>query len=306
MKPVNILRSLTLMATVAALVAGCASYEVNTGRGNIPGHWIRYEMQESDRAVESARQAGKDKVCPVEFKAAEDAKNNAYDVFRSCRTEEGAALAKEATAKANALCPPKSPVVVPPPPAPPLDRDGDGVPDSVDKCPNTPKGVSVDSSGCPVDSDNDGVPDYLDKCPDTPKGTKVDKDGCPEVVAQPKAAPAKLCSPAIIDIQFDTNKSDIKPKSRDELKKLADFLTEFPNAKGTIAGYTDNVGNKASNMKLSQRRADSVRAYLIKNFNIAPERISSKGYGPDKPIADNKTSAGKAQNRRIEANFTCD
>jgi OOP family OmpA-OmpF porin len=91
-----------------SMLSGCANYEVNTKRGNIPGYYIRSEMQEADRAVESARQAGKDKTCPVEFKAAEDAKNNAYDVFRQCRTEEGAALAKQATAMANALCPPRA------------------------------------------------------------------------------------------------------------------------------------------------------------------------------------------------------
>jgi hypothetical protein len=61
----------------------------------------------------------------------------------------------------------------------PLDTDGDGVPDYLDKCPGTPKGVKVDANGCPIDSDGDGVPDYLDKCPDTPKGVKVDKEGCP-------------------------------------------------------------------------------------------------------------------------------
>jgi len=105
---------------------GCANYEVNTRRGEIPGHFIRTEMQEADRAVEAARQAGKDKTCPVEFKAAEDAKNNAYDVFRACHTEEGAALAKQATEKANALCPPQPavaaavPVVVPETPLDPI------------------------------------------------------------------------------------------------------------------------------------------------------------------------------------------
>jgi OOP family OmpA-OmpF porin len=75
-------------------------------------------MQESDRAVEAARQAEKDKTCPVEFKAAEDAKNNAYDVFRACHTEEGAALAKKATEKANALCPPQPAAVIVAPEAP--------------------------------------------------------------------------------------------------------------------------------------------------------------------------------------------
>jgi len=103
--------SATLLSASAivsiSLLSGCANLEVNTNRGNIPGYYIRHEMQESDRAVEAARQAGKDKSCPTEFKAAEDARNNAYDVFRACHTEEGAALAKKATDQANALCPPQ-------------------------------------------------------------------------------------------------------------------------------------------------------------------------------------------------------
>ncbi len=125
------------------------------------------------------------------------------------------------------------------------------------------------------------------------------------VVAAPKPA-AKLCSPTVLDIKFDTNKSNIKPQYYDELKKLGDFLVEYPKAKGVIEGHTDSAGKKASNMKLSQRRAESVRTYLIKTFNIAPERITAKGYGPTKPIASNKTAAGKQKNRRIEANFTCE
>ena len=119
------LRFLPILGAVSVLggLSGCANYEVNTKRGDIPGHYIRYEMQEADRAVEAARQVGKDKICPAEFKDAEAAKNNAYDVFRACHTEEGSALAKQATAKANALCPPQAappaPAPVPPPaPAP--------------------------------------------------------------------------------------------------------------------------------------------------------------------------------------------
>jgi len=125
------------------------------------------------------------------------------------------------------------------------------------------------------------------------------------VVAAPKPV-AKLCSPTVLDIKFDTNKSNIKPQYYAELKKVGDFLIEYPKAKGVIEGHTDSAGKKASNMKLSQRRAESVRTYLIKTFNIAPERITAKGYGPTKPIASNKTAAGKQKNRRIEANFTCE
>ena len=126
------------------------------------------------------------------------------------------------------------------------------------------------------------------------------------VIPPPVVKVAKLCSPAVVNIQFDTNKSDIKPQYYNELKKLGDFLTEFPNAKGVVEGHTDNVGNNASNMKLSQRRADSVRNYIVKTFGIAPERIKAQGYGPTKPLASNKTKEGKAQNRRIEVNFSCE
>jgi OOP family OmpA-OmpF porin len=128
----------------------------------------------------------------------------------------------------------------------------------------------------------------------------------PPVVEAPKAPAAKLCQPTVLDVNFDTNKADIKPEFNEELNKLGEFLKEFPNATGTIEGHTDNVGDKASNMKLSQRRADSIRNYIIKNFGIAPERIKAKGYGLTKPVADNKTKEGKAKNRRIEANFKCE
>ena len=127
-----------------------------------------------------------------------------------------------------------------------------------------------------------------------------------EQTAQKAAAAQRFCNkPAILEIAFDTNKTDIKPKYYGELKTLGDFLVEFPNARGEIAGHTDNVGGKAFNLKLSQRRAESVKNYLVETFGIAAERIGTKGYGFSKPIASNKTKAGKAKNRRIEANFTC-
>jgi peptidoglycan-associated lipoprotein len=114
------LKVLSLLIVVISIGAlfGCAGYEVNTGRGKVPGMYIRSEMQEADRAIEAARKAGKDKICPDEFKAADDAVNKAYDVFKSCRTEEGVALAKKATEQANALCPKKEPEKIAPAPVP--------------------------------------------------------------------------------------------------------------------------------------------------------------------------------------------
>jgi len=186
----------------------------------------------------------------------------------------------------------------------PLDADNDGVADYLDKCPNTPAGVAVGTDGCPLNADNDGVADYLDKCPATPAGVKVNADGCPEAAV--KAAAERFCSkPAILAIHFDTNKADIKAKYFDELKNIGDFLMYFPKAKGEISGHADSTGGKAFNVKLSQKRADSVKKYLVDTFNVDTDRITTKGYGESKPIASNKTKAGRAKNRRMEANFTC-
>lgn len=326
-------------ALAAGALGGCAGMEVNNGRGNIPGYYIRSEMQEADRAVEAARAAGKDKLCPTEFKAAEAAKDKAYDVFRACFTEEGAALAKEATAKANALCPPQAPApkapepppapkVVPPPPAPAPPPPAaptaaiSVAPASVVKGQSaTLNWKSQNATGCTIQPGIGQVPPQgvrtITPATDTTYDLTCSGAGgsatssTAVVVTEPpapkvEAPPQRFCKPTIINIQFDTDKSNIKPQFDAELQKLADFLKEFPNAKGEISGHTDNVGSKAYNDKLSQARAESVRKYLIDKFGVAPGRITAKGYGFSKPIADNKTKEGKAQNRRIEANFSCE
>jgi len=177
----------------------------------------------------------------------------------------------------------------------PLDSDGDGVPDYLDKCPDTPKGVKVDKDGCPLDSDGDGVPDYLDKCPDTPKGVKVDKDGCPI----PQKAVEKVS--IALAVQFDTGKADIKPQYREQIKKVGDFMKTYPETTAVIEGHTDNVGREESNLRLSTKRAESVRTYLIENFGIAANRLTARGYGSSRPVADNATPEGRQKNRRIEA-----
>jgi OOP family OmpA-OmpF porin len=125
----------------------------------------------------------------------------------------------------------------------------------------------------------------------------------------PKAAAAakRFCNnPAVLEINFDTDKWDIKPRYHDELKTVGDFLVYFPNAKGEISGHTDSTASLAHNQKLSERRAASVEKYISTTFGINPGRITTKGYGETKPIASNKTKAGRAKNRRIEANFTCE
>lgn len=186
----------------------------------------------------------------------------------------------------------------------PLDSDGDGVFDYLDKCPGTPAGAAVDSKGCPLDSDGDGVYDYLDKCPGTPRGDKVDQDGCTLKVVESTAQKAVAAGVRLsLKVQFDTGKSVIKQQYFEELKTVGDGLNEQKNLKGIIEGHTDSVGSDMMNMQLSQRRANAVRDYIVKNFKVDRKRLVAKGHGETKPIADNATVEGRAQNRRIEAVF---
>ncbi len=104
-----------------------------------------------------------------------------------------------------------------------------------------------------------------------------------------------------LNIEFDTGKSDVKAQYNDEIKQVADYMKANPNAKIAIQGHTDNVGSEASNLKLSQARADSVKAYLVDKFGIEPNRLRAVGYGQTRPIASNATAEGRQKNRRVEA-----
>lgn len=188
-----------------------------------------------------------------------------------------------------------------------LDSDKDGVPDDRDKCPDTPAGVTVDENGCPLDSDKDGVYDYLDKCPGTPAGVKVDKDGCPPPVVE-EVKPQAAAAPEIMEkgrttlkVLFDTNKSVIKKNSFQDVDNLVGVMKQYPELNVTIEGHTDSVGSDAYNKKLSRRRADAVKKYMVDKGGIDANRLTAVGYGEEKPIADNATKAGRAQNRRVEA-----
>ena len=140
--------------------------------------------------------------------------------------------------------------------------------------------------------------DHLDKCPDTPQDRKVDAEGCP--IMRKEQVSVEL------DIQFETDKADIRPQFHRQLKEVADFLDTYTNTSAIIEGHTDNVGDADYNKDLSQRRADSVRQYLINNFGIEPNRLTARGYGEERPIASNDTAEGRAQNRRVVAIISAD
>jgi len=175
------------------------------------------------------------------------------------------------------------------------DADGDGVTDADDNCPNVAGPAA--NKGCPwPDTDGDGVLDKDDKCPDV-KGT-VANNGCPEVSEEVQ----KTLNAYAKTILFDTGKSSIKKQSEGVLADIIKILKEYPNSKFTVEGHTDSVGSEASNQKLSDARALSVKQYLVEH-GIDEFRLSSMGYGESKPIDTNATSKGRANNRRVEINL---
>jgi len=175
-----------------------------------------------------------------------------------------------------------------------LDKDRDGVLDPDDACPEVPG--PVENKGCPwPDTDKDTTPDHLDKCP---YDFGPPPDGCPEKPRQ--FVEVKKNEIFILQkVHFEVGKSIIKPVSFPLLDEVADVLKNRPTMKVSVDGHTDSTGSAKLNEKLSQKRSEAVRLYLIKR-GIESDRLMAKGYGPSKPVADNKTKEGRARNRRTE------
>ncbi len=198
------------------------------------------------------------------------------------------------------------------------DEDGDDVFDSVDECPGTPIGAPVDQRGCSLDSDMDGVSTENDRCPGTRAGAKVNRYGC-ESDDDGDAVPnhRDMCpdtrTGARVDVSgceikdiislpganFETGLDTLLPGTQYILKDAAEILKRYPDMQIEVAGHTDNVGAAAANEGLSERRAKTVRHFLIQ-FGVAEDRLTFKGYGESQPIADNTTAIGRATNRRVE------
>ncbi|WP_237058900.1 OmpA family protein [Microbulbifer sediminum] len=143
-----------------------------------------------------------------------------------------------------------------------------------------------------ADSDGDGVLDRDDRCPDTLPGAQVDSEGC--VIANQTIT--------LEDVRFEFNSDRLTPAARDDLQQAVRALRNQPGSAVEIAGHTDSLGNDNYNLRLSQKRANAVRAFLISN-GIDAGRIAANGYGEQQPVAPNDTEAGRAQNRRVEMRF---
>ncbi|HZL98213.1 MAG TPA: OmpA family protein [Terriglobales bacterium] len=310
------------IAVVAAcmflgVLAGCAGLEYAPKRSYLYYH---KELPAADRAVEAARAAGKDKECPVEFQAAERAKNEAYEIYWSCRTKEGIAKANEATALANALCPPKPvPVVVippPPPPPPPLALEPtvslSANPAVIDpgKC-TTLFWSSENASGAAIDQ---GIGDVgksgsRQVCPTetTPYTISVMGEGGSRTASTtvtvnppPAPRPVKVIDRLTLRVNFDFDKSVVRKADDAELQRAIAFVKKYPGYSISVEGHTDSRGTDKYNQALSERRTAAVKKYLVENGAAHTDKIKPVGYGESRPIADNKTEKGRFQNRRVE------
>ena len=221
----------------------------------------------------------------------------------------------------------------------PLDSDGDGVPDYLDKCPGTPRGTPVNADGCPfTDSDGDGIPDYLDKCPNTPKGQKVGPDGCPldsdgdgipddqdECPNTPAGAKVLPNGCALkgdcrkprpgeqVDehgcalehnfilkgVKFEFDSDRLTPAAKVILDQVSETLKAYPEVCVEVQGHTDYIGTDAYNLGLSEKRAIAVKVYLG-GRGVELKRLTPVGYGKTRPIDTNETEAGRENNRRVE------
>lgn len=226
--------------------------------------------------------------------------------------------------------PPPVPAPPPPPEEPPLDRDGDGVPDVVDACPDKPGAKTNDAAtnGCPPDRDGDGILDEVDACPEqagvksedpTENGCPPDRDGdgapddedaCPDAPGPGDPDPKRNGCPLariedgqvkIVDqIRFATGSAAILRESDPTLLAIATTLKSHPEiTKVRIEGYTDSTGKEEKNKELSYQRAHAVEVWLARS-GIAGKRLESKGYGSRSPISTNETPEGRQLNRRVE------
>jgi outer membrane protein OmpA-like peptidoglycan-associated protein len=181
----------------------------------------------------------------------------------------------------------------------PRDRDGDGVPDPEDTCPDIPgiRTSEAATNGCPGDRDGDAIRDDADACPDERGKVDADpqKNGCPQSV---RVVEGEIL--ILQQVQFDTGRATIKPVSNALLDEVAEVVKQHPEiVRIEVQGHTDDKGDPRFNRKLSQDRAAAVMVALV-GRGVDAGRLGAKGYGSEVPVADNKTEAGRQQNRRVQ------
>jgi OmpA-OmpF porin, OOP family len=276
------------------------------------------ELVTANSAVEAAKAAGKNTQCPDEFAAAQNLKDEAYRVCTPCDTAKAIALANEATLKANALCSAKpaavakaevrpataqAPAPAPAPAAPAATVSLSASPSSIQQgqCANLAwsssnatsvtidQGVGrVDSNGskqvCPTSTTRYGI---------TAVGDGGSKDASTTLVV------THVVDKMALHVNFDFNKATIRKPDDADLQKAIAFIKKYPGFQVSLVGFTDSVGSDAYNLKLSEKRAEAVKDYLVKH-GVDGSKISTSGRGKADPVGDNKTEKGRFENRRVE------
>ncbi len=279
--------------------------------GAFVGCSVPKELVTANQAVETAKQAGKDKECPNEFAAAQNMKDEAYRICKPCDQAKAIALANEATIKANGLCPakpappvvakPAEPAPAPPPPAATASLSASPSAIQQGQCTtltwstSNSYDVSIDQGVGRVDANGS-----RQVCPDrtTQYGiTAVSAGGTRS--ASTTVTVRKVVDKLTLHVNFDFNKATIRKPDDADLQKAIAFIKKYPSAQISLVGYTDSIGSDAYNLKLSEKRAESVKDYLAKH-GVDGARIQTSGRGKADPIGDNKTEKGRFENRRVE------
>lgn len=302
--------ALAISLSMMSFVGGCAHMETSPPERNTGYAYIHKPLPEASRKVSEARAARKDLECPNEFKAASDTVDEAYVIYLSCRTKEGMAKAQEGINKLNALCPKvAAPPPPPPPPAPTANLSADPASIKQNRC-ATLTWSTTNASSVSIDQGVGSVAPSGSKqvCPGkttnytiTVAGAGGTRTAATTVTVIPLSKKTMVFDAVAL---FDFDKADLKPAGMEQIKAYREEAkAEFSRAdKITITGHTDNVGTEDYNMKLSLRRAEAVRDYLV-SLGIDPGKLEVKGEGMTNPIADNNTAEGRAKNRRVEVDI---
>ncbi len=308
------LLSMTVFVAMIFLI-GCAG-RVYAPREGSSIWYYHPELPEAAKAVENAQKSEKDKVCPDEFKASKDLMEEAYRVYSECWTQEAIQMAKNATAMANALCPP------------PADCSLDASPREIElgksvvltfTTSGTVKSAMLDGEEVPITGITKTVsPTTTTTYTGRVTGVGGTKEASVTVnVVSPKPTvplsqetemkpeiktveKPKIINKIALTVNFDFDKYNIKKNEKIKLQEALEFLQKYPNSKIKIEGHTDSFGKDEYNQKLSERRANAIKNYFIQSRVSKEANISIAGYGESKPIATNKTSRGRAENRRAE------
>lgn len=310
---------LGLMVAVLSLSTSCTYHTYHFGVANRAA-MVPDDFGQTEVALAEARQSQGAGYCPEKVAQAEELAHKGAEVYWACRNTESSELLAQARqlAKEAEGCGPKA-VAAPPAPVKmkPPTCNLTVSPSSITKGRTaTLSWSSMNSDDCniqpgigPVETSGrmDITPRadtaYTLTC--TGEGGKATSKTEVKVVVPQPPAPAREDLCMSLKIEFDTDKSEIKPAYFDQVEKVADFMKKYPQLKGTIEGHTDNVGGAGYNQRLSQRRADSVMRMLIDKYGIDRSRLTATGYGLSRPIADNGTKEGRQKNRRTLANFGC-